>query len=155
MPHKDKDELKRFLIDSSTKGYALGESSIVKESDRSYSSRFTQGDFTLHDNWFGGEPFGGRTIIFYKEKPYWMMVYYGVDTQKATETISVLRKALSKPDETLPVRGPKTLQEGDYTYKNSWTGDVVRFTGAEFISYKGEEVFSCHYVGGLVDQREG
>lgn len=149
------EQLKKFLLAASTSGYVAGESEIVTEKDNSFSSRFTQGDFSLHDNWFGGEPFGGRTIVFYKEKPYWMLVYYGVDTQQATDTITILRKALSKPEPDFPIRGAKELVEGEYRYVNSWTGDIIRFTGGEFIFYKAKEVFSAHYIGGLVDQKEG
>lgn len=31
----------------------------------------------MNDNFFGGEPYGGREVVFYEEKPVWMMVYYG------------------------------------------------------------------------------
>jgi hypothetical protein len=31
-----------------------------------------------HDNFFGGEPYGGRTAVLFREKLVWMMVFsYG------------------------------------------------------------------------------
>lgn len=144
----------KFLIASKKKGYAAGDVNIVHEKDKSYSTRGEEGDFSFHDNWFGGEPFGGREVVFYKGKPYWMMVYYGSDTGRAEGLIEFLRKALSQIPEGLPVRGPKELINGDFKYENEAKGTIEQFIGVEKIYFKGEEVFKTNYVGGLVDQRE-
>lgn len=148
------DELRKFLITGNKDGYAAGESNITREDDKSYSIRFEQGSWRYHDNWFGGEPFGGRTVVFKAGKPYWMAVYYGSDSGKAEGLIGFLRKALSNQPDELPVRGPKELKEDKFEYKNKWEGDLEKFSGKEFIYYDGEEVYSAEYAGGLVDQRE-
>ena len=92
----NKDALKTFLIKAKKEGYASGETTTTKEADGSYSTRYESGDFKFHDNWFGGEPFGGREVVFYKGKPYWMMIYYGVDLTDGNLAIPTLRKAFSK-----------------------------------------------------------
>lgn len=148
------DLLKTFLIQANKEGYAAGESKITKNEDHSYTSQFESGDLKLHDSWFGGEPFGGREVVFFKGNPHWMMVYYGQDTGKAEGLIPFLRKAMMSPDQEMPLRGPNEMTEGDFQYKNSATGDLERFIGEEKIFYKGEEVFRTNYVGGLVDKRE-
>lgn len=150
------EQLKQFLIKAKNAGYAAGGESVSnKEEDGSNSTRFEEGNLKFHDNWFGGEPFGGREILFYQGKPYWMMVYYGSDNQSAVGTIPVLLKALSNPPAELPVRGPKLLKDGEYRYENNWSGGIEKFSGKEVIYYQGKQVYKANYIGGLVDQRAG
>jgi len=70
------DTLRKFIVESNKKGYASGNTG-VKETDGSLTVVYESGDWKSHDNYFGGEPYGGRAIILYKEKPYWIMAYYG------------------------------------------------------------------------------
>lgn len=150
----DKNDLKKFLIESCTKGYSAGDSVIQKHDDFSYSTTYESGKFILHDNWFGGEPFGGREVVFCDKKPYWMMVYYGSDSGKAEGLIAFLRRALAKPDSEIPVRGPKELTDGDFRYVNTTSGTLEDFVGEEKIYFKGKEAYKAYFSGGLVDKRE-
>ncbi|MBI2033325.1 MAG: hypothetical protein HYT10_02560 [Candidatus Levybacteria bacterium] len=149
----DIENLRKFLLEAANKGYALGESAFKKGPDDSYIIEYESGNFRFHDNWFGGEPFGGREVVFYKEKAEWIMVYYGADSGKADGLIQVLRKALANPPKELPVRGPKTLVGGGFRYVNKWQGNLEKFKGEEVIYYKNEEVYTATYVGGFIDQR--
>lgn len=92
------EELRQFLIDSNAAGYAGGEEKKwIKEPDGSTTIPFEKGDFKCHDNFFGGEPYGGRDIVFYKNKPVWIMVYYGwvsEECKSADPVYTILRKAL-------------------------------------------------------------
>ena len=59
------NKLKQFLIYSNKAGYSGGkEKSWIKESDGSTSIMAKKGYWKSHDNFFGGEPYGGRTIVF-------------------------------------------------------------------------------------------
>ena len=146
--------LQKFLIEAKKNGYA-SDVPPQKEKDGSFSNRYSKGDWSFHDNWFGGEPFGGREVVLYKNKPYWMMVYYGSDTQLAPETISFLRKALFQMPEAMPTRGPKVFIYGKYKYVNTWAGTLVKFIGEEKIFFAEKEVFRTNYQGGFVNQGEG
>ena len=74
----DLTSFKKFLIDSNKVGYAGGEEKKwIKEADGSTTIPFEKGEWKSHDNFFGGEPYGGRTIVFYRGEHYWLMVYYG------------------------------------------------------------------------------
>src|SRR3990167_2900783 len=101
----DKGSLKRFLIASNKAGYAGGEEKKwVKEKDGSTTIPFKLGDWESHDNFFGGEPYGGRTVVSYKGKPVWIMVYYewiaeGVQTDPVYK---ILRGALMRMPEDTP-----------------------------------------------------
>lgn len=154
----DKEALRQFLIDSNKAGYAGGkEKQWIKEADGSTTIPFEKGAWRSRDNFFGGEPYGGRTIVFYQGKPYWMMVYYGrVEEGVETDPVyAVLRNALMQIPEDYPFRGPQEYQEGDYTYTNNWQGEVDRFSGEERITQGDKLIYKANYLGGLVDQRRG
>lgn len=154
----DTNNLKTFLINSNKAGYAGGEEKKwVKEPDGSTTIPFKKGHWQSHDNFFGGEPYGGRTVVFYKESPVWMMVYYGwiVEGVETDPVYGVLRNALKQMPEDSPFRGPKEYKQGEFIYSNTWTGNVERFSGEEKITQGEKLMYKAHYRGGLVDQRKG
>ena len=152
------NELHQFLLDSNAAGYATGdEKKWVKEPDGSTTIPYSKGDWRMHDNFFGGEPYGGRLVVFHQEKPVWLMVYYGwVVAGIVPQTVySVLQEALKNMPAEAPFRGPKKLEKDGLTYKNDWTGDLDRFEGHEQILRGENVVYEAHYQGGMVDQRGG
>lgn len=152
------NKLKAFLIESNQHGYASGEATpSKKEKDGSTTIEFSSGDWCTHDNFFGGEPYGGRLVVFYKEKPYWIMVYYGNVSSSVNSIVEVyafLQSALKQMPHDAPFRGPKMFVEGEFTYRNSWKGNLDKYLGEEVILHKDKEVYRASYMGGLVDQRE-
>lgn len=152
------DALKQFLIESNKAGYAGGnQKQWKKESDSSLTITFEKGLWRSSDNFFGGEPYGGRNIVFYKNRPCWIMVYYGwvAKTEDANNVFSFLRGALSRMPDEHPFRGPEKHQNNEYIYTNAWNGDVARFTGEEQIHKDQVLIYEAQYNGGLVDQRRG
>jgi hypothetical protein len=152
------EKLSEFLIASNAAGYAGGEAKKwTKEADGSTSIPFEKGKWKSHDNFFGGEPYGGRTVVFFENKPVWMMVYYGwvLEGQETELIYGILKGALKRMPKDYPFRGPKEYKEGDLFYTNSWEGDVKKFSGEERITKRGNLVYKANYMGGLVDQRKG
>lgn len=151
------NQLCQFIFESSKSGYGAGEEIIeTKETDGSRTIRYENKPFRMHDNYFGGEPYGGRTVVFYKEKPCWMMVFYGRVDRSVADIENVyrfLRKALLKMPENHPFRGPELLKEGPFRYQNKWQGDIEDFAGEEEILKNGKKIYFAKYIGGLVDQR--
>ena len=153
--------IKKFLIEANKAGYGSGEERVrVKESDGSTTIRYENkdGHFSFHDNYFGGEPYGGREVIFDNNKPVWMMVYYGEVSNKEIDknaVYSFLGKALLSAPDDLPVRGPlrlaETIEGREWVYDNTYTGDLERFKGRETISLDGQQIYDADYSGGLVD----
>ena len=154
----DINELKKFLIETKKAGYGAGESrNWIKEKDRSTTIPFQFGDFRMHDNFFGGEPWGGREAVFYKGKPVWIMVMYGAIDSSFNDFRSVykfLQKSLLNQPEDLPLRGPKLFKENNFTYKNETDGALEKFSGEEIIFKQNKEIYSMKYAGGLVDIRK-
>ena len=154
----NKKNLQQFLLASNKAGYAEGhEKKWIKEHDGSTTINFEKGSWRSHDNFFGGEPYGGRVIIFHDNKPYWMMIYYGwvAEGIKTDPVYAILRNALMQMPKDAPFRGPREYEKNNYIYSNAWIGDVERYSGEEQITEDGELIYKTNYMGGLVDQREG
>lgn len=152
------NELCKFLVEAKKSTYAAGEGAKkIVEKDGSITLIFEDGDFKYHDNYFGGEPFGGREVVFMQNKPIYIMTYYGSvkDSVLSSEIIRVLLKSLSLIPEDHPFRGPKEYVENDLAYKNSYTGEIDNFFGEETISSSdGKEIYKARYAGGFICQKE-
>ncbi len=156
----DAKELCKFLVKAKKSGYVAGGLSTATKiigDDKSTTLIFGSGDWKYNDNYFGGEPFGGREIVFFKDQPIYIMVYYGCinDSVSNIERVyNMLRNALKLIPEDKPYRGPTKYNDGDFPYKNSFTGEVDNFFGVETISEKGKENYKARYVGGFINIRK-
>ena len=151
----DIQKLKEFILEASRNTYASEDVNIrVKQEDNSTTIIYEKDDWKYHDNYFGGEPYGGREVVFYKGKPVWMMVYYGwvVEGNNPNDVYGILTKALRNSNIDMPYRGPKELIEGESKYVNELKGNVNNFYGEEKI-YKGDVLlYVAKYMGGLIDK---
>lgn len=151
-------ELSSFILEASRASYASGDTDKQKkEKDSSTSITYVRGDWSFHDNYFGGEPYGGREVAFYKGKPYWMMVYYGMVTPDHTdvkEIYTFLQEALLRGNLMFPWRGPKLYKNGSLTYSFSKYGSIEQFTAIEVIKEHKSILYTANFAGGLVDRRE-
>jgi hypothetical protein len=149
--------LKRFLLFCGREGYATLDSNPDaqrKEVDGSTTISLRQDDWRFHDNYFGGEPFGGREVVFFQDQPAWMMVYYGEVADRTADVgpiYKILRQALAAIPDEAPYRGPSKLVDGEYEYQNEWIGELTSFSGQEKILHFGVVVYQAKYSGGLVD----
>lgn len=151
------DELCNFLVKAKKSTYASGDSSkIVIEDDSSKTLVFKDGEWRYHDNYFGGEPYGGREVVFFRNMPVYIMVYYGYVNDKTLDVqfiYNILQEALFLIPEKNPFRGPKTYTSNDIEYCNIYEGNISKFSGEETIrSANGVILYKAKYVGGLVDQ---
>lgn len=150
----DGNELKTFIFSASRATYASGDESIKKkQSDGSTTIEYIEGNLKFHDNYFGGEPYGGREVIFRDGKAVWMMVYYGLVHAEIgnAQVYGFLTEALRNTTPETPYRGPAVYEKLDWKYENTLTGDVDHFSGIEKIYHEGVCVYEASYIGGLVD----
>jgi hypothetical protein len=154
----DKESLCGFLVKAKKATYASGDFvHAIKEKDGSTTLVFEEGDFRYHDNYFGGEPFGGREVVFFRNEPIYMMVYYGYIEGQISDYESVyqvLRDALKLIPKTAPFRGPERFEEGAMVYENSFTGGIECFSGREAIVKDNREIYQAGYMGGVVDRKD-
>jgi hypothetical protein len=155
----DKKRLCKFLATAKKSTYAAGETAKkIVEDDKSTTLIFEDGDLKYHDNYFGGEPFGGREVVFLKNEPIYIMIYYGLVDESVSDfeaVYKILQEALSLISEDYPFRGPNKYSKDGLTYKNSYIGEIDNFFGEEIISsVNGKEIYKAKYIGGFVNQRK-
>lgn len=151
----DLNKLKQFIFDASRATYASGDE-FIKENqpDKSTTIRYENGPYRFHDNYFGGEPYGGREVVFLDDKPVWMMVYYGLVHKDVPAKVvyPFLMESLSKTTIEMPYRGPVMYENGEFKYENKLDGDIEKLSGTEKIYQNGVCIYEASYIGGLVDQ---
>jgi hypothetical protein len=151
----DKKQLCEFLIKAKKLTYAASDKAEkIIENDKSISLFFVEGDWKYHDNYFGSNYFGGREIVFFKNNPVYIMTYYGRGEKELSDmklAYVFLRKALSLIPEDKPFRGPKELNDGNFSYVNNFTGEVDNFFGEEIITELGKEIYRARYAGGFIN----
>jgi hypothetical protein len=149
------NELANFLLTANQKGYAGRKNGTwVEEKDLSTSINFQADPWRLHDNYFGGQPYGGRMVVFYNDQPVWIMVYYGwtCGTLPKKTVYTMLQNALLHMPADKPFRGPANYTGGPFCYTNAWDGELEHFSGTEKIMHNDTLVYQGQYIGGLVDQ---
>jgi hypothetical protein len=85
----ENDDVKKFLIRANKSGYGNEYTQETAELDGSHTITYSEKDWSFHDNYFGGEPFGGREVIHHKGRPVWMMVYYGGVTDSGEAALEI------------------------------------------------------------------
>ncbi len=150
------NELCNFLVKAKKSTYAAGDTAEkIINNDKSTTMIFEDGNWKYHDNYFGGEPYGGREVVFFENMPIYMMVYYGWVIKGAdfNAVYEVLQEALSLIPKDKPFRGPKKYEYNNMKYNNIFEGEVDNFFGEETIISKDKKaIYKAKYIGGLIDQ---
>ncbi len=151
-------QLCEFLVKAKKLGYASGnKAKKIKEKNKSKTITVKDGYWEYYDNYFGGEPYGGQEVVFFKNQPIYIMVYYGSVNKLITDFKKVykfLQDALALIPKDKPFRGPQKYKQGNFTYLNEFKGRIVNFSGTETITLKGKKIYEAKYMGGLVDQKK-
>lgn len=149
------EKLRAFILEASRATYASGDQSIKKlQPDGSTTIEYERAPYRFHDNYFGGEPYGGREVVFLNEKPFWMMVYYGrvFEGTEHKGAYAFLMESLRNTTPEAPYRGPSLHENGEWKYMNTISGETDNFSGFEQIFKNGDLVYEAKYIGGLIDQ---
>ena len=151
----NQEELRGFILEAGRATYAAGGNvKGEKQPDGSTTFQYENDSYKYHDNYFGGEPYGGREVVFLNEKPIWMMVYYGLvhEGSDLKEVYPFLMECLSNSSVDIPYRGPASYARDAFTYENKLEGSVEHFSGTEKIFQAAVLVYEASYIGGLVDR---
>jgi len=150
----DLQELCEFLIEAKRETFAKDGPRVSSKSQLSKNYLYERGDFRYEDQYFGEFLDVGEEIVWFRGVPVWGMGYRGGmlegSENLASRTFTLLKKALMIPEPAFPIRGPRTLVEGEFEYKNTPIGNLTSFTGSEEIELNGEPIYFRNYIGGLI-----
>ena len=143
----DMEKLIEFRLEANKNTYAAYMNEVVSTRYDSHDFSYSNGLYTYHDTYVGGEQFAGEEAIWYDGKSQYAMNYMGrVLTQHFSGDF--LKEALRKADKVMPYRGPEYYQSGEYTYKCNVVGDFCWFQGHEEIYWNSEKTYECYFHGG-------
>ena len=145
----DISKLIDFRLEANVNTYAafMNETSSTRLDSHDFT--YSNGPYTYHDTYVGGEQFAGEEAIWLDGKIKYAMNYLGrvLDERFSGD---FLKEALRKADKNMPYRGPEYYQSGEYTYKCNVTGDFRWFQGYEEIYCNQIRTYECYFHGGLM-----
>ncbi len=150
------NDLENFLIEAKTQTYANENIEKIKSTRlNSNDYEYRKNNMVYHDTYFGGTKFIGEEVVYIDNKTYWAMNYHGVtlDETLGEEAMDkALRPALMMvgKDDTIPVRGPKEFNSGEYKYIFDVEGDLDYFNGTETIYKENKKIYELKCSGGLI-----
>ena len=145
-----------FLGNASESTYASSEGKKLEKSSRPESEDYLyeDGNWKYLDSYVWNKDGGGEEIIYFKDKPVWVMNYYGylIETKDSKTVYSFLKEALSQKHPDLPVRG-KNLEDEERSLRYNIIfekKDIGNFIGKEMIFQNGKIVYECYIHGGFI-----
>ena len=150
----DLQELHDFIVRAKSATYVGDGKPVEACRPKSHDLAFSEGDFSYLDSYYGGWDFIGEEVVYYKGEPVCAMNYYGKDTQPdkitAAEAELTIKASLSKMyAEDRFLGGIEYTHEG-FHYTDTSEGPFTSFTGKEWITVAGEQVYDLVYHGGMI-----
>ena len=143
------EQLIEFRLEANVNTYAAYANETELTRLDSHDFTYSNGSYTYHDTYVGGEQFAGEEAIWYKGKAHWAMNYAGrVIGQQFSGDF--LKEALRSADRKMPCRGSEYYRSGEYIYKCNMVGDFTWFQGYEEIYCNNGKVYECYFHGGLM-----
>ena len=140
-----------FRLEANVNTYAAYKNETASTRYDSHDFSYSNGSYTYHDTYVGGEQFAGEEAVWHEGKAQYAMNYLGRVLDKRFSG-DFLKEALRLADREMPYRGPKHYSAGAYTYSCTVSGDISWFQGYEEILCEGEKVYECFFHGGLLRQ---
>lgn len=148
------EELNEFIVQAKSATYVGNGNKTISCRMGSHDLKFQEGSFSYLDSYFGGTDFLGQEVVYHKDEPIWAMNYYGRIIEKnnitAAEAGQIIKASLSRMYKEGRFLGGFEYSINGDTYIDSSEGDVVSFTGKEWITRNSVRVYELIYHGGLV-----
>jgi hypothetical protein len=147
-------QLSDFIVRAKAATYVGGGEKCPSCRPQSHDLQFSEGPFAYLDSYFGGADFIGEEVVYFEGTPVWAMNYYGriLEPEIITpaETGQIIQKSLSQMYRQGRFLGGFEHTVGDDTYTDTSEGEVVAFTGKEWILRRNRRVYELVYHGGLI-----
>ena len=134
------NKLIKFRLEANANTYAAYMNETESTRFDSHDFEYSNGSYTYHDTYVGGEQFAGEEAIWYEGKSQYAM-NYAERVLGQQFSGDFLKEALRLADDSMPYRGPEYFQSGEYVYKCNIVGEFVWFQGYEEIYCNNEKVY--------------
>ena len=146
------DQLNTFIVRAKAATYVGGGAKSLSYRPGSHDLQFHEGAFSYLDSYFGGTDFLGQEVVYFEEKPVWVMNYYGrileLSLITAEEAGQIVQESLSRMYEEGRFLGGFEHSTRNSTYVDTSEGDITSFTGREWIMRENDlECFSKTPLG--------
>jgi hypothetical protein len=148
------DRLNEFIVKAKAATYVGGGEHAPSSRPGSIDLLFEDGPFVYLDSYYGGSDFIGEEVVYCNNQAIWAMNYYGyilkpdlIDAATAGKVIKASLSALYTEGRFL---GGFEFESGGYVYTDTNEGNAAHFTGKEWISQQGVQVYELVYHGGLI-----
>ena len=150
----DLDALHAFIVRAKAATYVGDGEHVDPCRLGSHDLRFSDGEWSYHDSYFGGTDFIGEEVVYHAEQPVWAMNYFGRilrdDLLSGAQAGQMIKASLSRMYAEGRFLGGFEFTEDDLTYVDSSEGPLGHFHGREFIRRGAELAYELLYHGGLI-----
>jgi hypothetical protein len=146
--------LSNFILLAKQVTYVGGGNKLLPYRLGSHDLQFFMGDWAYHDSYLGECDFIGEEVVYLRGKVTWGMNYYGrilhPDKITSAQAGSIIQQSLSTMYQSGRFLGGFKHIVGEFAYTDTNDGDLLYFTGKEWIDHCGEVVYELVYHGGLI-----
>ena len=154
MQNVDISELTAFIVRAKGHTYVGGGEHTASSRSGSHDLRFTEGDWSYHDSYFGGSDFIGEEVVYFDDQPVWSMNYYGrilqPDLLSAARAGQMIKASLSRLYKEGRFLGGFKYAEDNLIYEDASEGTTICFRGRESINSGRDTAYELLYHGGLI-----
>lgn len=155
MPKFLSQEFKEFLVEAKTEhGYGTPNASVNSRVGDSKELIWGRDGWKYADRWVGGDPYVGAESVSFIRTAVWGMAYHGRVTDPGfslDELSGWMSEVLTKPQASLPIRGPYEYKMDGGVYNLSFDGSLEDFEATEAIIKNGKLVYAAKLIGGLAN----
>jgi hypothetical protein len=150
----DNPSLHDFIVRAKAATYVGGGQPAPACRPGSHDLKFSDGDWSYLDSYFGGRDFIGEEVVYFQGKPVWAMNYYGrilrPELISPAQAGQVIKASLSEMYRQGRFLGGFVHKHAGFTYTDTSECNPTSFRGREFISVQGETAYELFYHGGLI-----
>jgi hypothetical protein len=150
----DIQALNAFIVRAKAATYVGDGEHVAPCRTGSHDLRFTEGDWSYHDSYFGGTDFIGEEVVYFADQPVWAMNYYGRilrdDLLTGAQAGHMIKASLSRMYQEGRFLGGFEYTEEDLTYIDTSEGNTDCFHGREIIRRGPQLAYELRYHGGLI-----
>lgn len=148
------DDLNAFIVRAKASTYVGDGARSLSYRPASHDIQFHDGQWAYMDSYFGGTDFIGQEVVYFAQRPVWVMNYYGRIIEPSLinggEAGHIIKRSLTELYKQGRFLGGFEYTVDGSTYTDTNEGNVDSFTGKEWITRQNKIVYDLVYHGGLV-----